>query len=75
MAEQTDEVVIVEYNPQWVLLFEQEAARVREVLDRNLVTRVEHFGSTAVPDREAYTTGKAEYIETVMQKARQQPAS
>ena len=44
-----DEVVIVEYNPNWVLLFEQEATRIREVLDENLVTRIEHFGSTAVP--------------------------
>ena len=34
-----DEVVIVEYNPQWAMLFEQEAARVREVLAENLITR------------------------------------
>ena len=26
-------------------------------------------------DREAYTLGKAEYVEPIMQKARQQPAS
>ncbi|PSB13334.1 GrpB family protein [filamentous cyanobacterium CCP2] len=44
-----DEVVIVEYNPQWAMLFEQEAARVREVLAENLVTQIEHIGSTAVP--------------------------
>ena len=49
MAEETDEVVIVEYNPQWVFLFEQEAICIRKVLDSDLVTRIEHFGSTAVP--------------------------
>jgi GrpB-like predicted nucleotidyltransferase (UPF0157 family) len=44
-----DEVVIVEYDPNWVLLFEQEVARIQAVLDRDLITRIEHFGSTAVP--------------------------
>jgi GrpB-like predicted nucleotidyltransferase (UPF0157 family) len=44
-----DKVVIVEYNPQWKLLFEREAASIRDVVDRDLLTRVEHFGSTAVP--------------------------
>ncbi|MBD2256979.1 GrpB family protein [Pseudanabaena sp. FACHB-2040] len=44
-----DEIVIVEYSSNWPLLFEQEAARLREVLDQDLVTRIEHFGSTAVP--------------------------
>jgi GrpB-like predicted nucleotidyltransferase (UPF0157 family) len=44
-----DEVVITEYDPNWVLLFEQESARIRTVLDRDLITRIEHFGSTAVP--------------------------
>lgn len=44
-----DEVVITEYNPNWVRLFEQESARVRNVLDENLIVCIEHFGSTAVP--------------------------
>ena len=43
-----DEIVIVESNPNWTLLFEQEAACLRK-LDQNLITRIEHFGSTAVP--------------------------
>ncbi len=38
-----------------------------EQLKRNLAQR---FSS----DREAYTAGKSEYIKSVMQKARQQPA-
>lgn len=44
-----DEVFLVEYNPNWPLLFEQEAARLREVLDGDFITHIEHFGSTAVP--------------------------
>lgn len=44
-----------------------EAARYAQ-LKRHLAQR---FSS----DREAYTTGKAEYIESVMQKARRQPAN
>ncbi len=44
-----DEVVITEYDPNWVLLFEQESACILTVSDGDLVTRIEHFGSTAVP--------------------------
>lgn len=44
-----DEVVITEYNPNWVFLFEQESARIQAILGGNLITRIEHFGSTAVP--------------------------
>lgn len=43
------EVVIVEYDPRWSRIFEEEAARVAEVLSKDLVVSVEHFGSTAVP--------------------------
>ncbi|MEP0872950.1 GrpB family protein [Trichocoleus desertorum AS-A10] len=44
-----DEIVITEYDPNWVLLFEQESAQIQAVLDGGLITRIEHFGSTAVP--------------------------
>ena len=43
-----DEIVIVDRDCDWKLLFQQEAELVKEVLDRNLITRIEHFGSTAV---------------------------
>ena len=45
-----DEIIIVESDCRWVKLFEQEAALLKEVLNNNLVTRIEHFGSTAVPN-------------------------
>lgn len=44
-----DDIVIVKYNPQWGLLFKQEATRIREVLGESLIGRIEHFGSTAIP--------------------------
>jgi GrpB-like predicted nucleotidyltransferase (UPF0157 family) len=43
-----DEIIIVKYNPVWKLLFQEETTRIRRVLDTNLITRIEHFGSTAV---------------------------
>jgi len=44
-----DEVEIVDYDPRWPLLFDEEARRLREVLDPSLVVGLEHFGSTAIP--------------------------
>lgn len=44
-----DEVIIVEYDPLWPVLFEQEATRLRQILAQKLIVCIEHFGSTAVP--------------------------
>ena len=44
-----DEVVIVEYDPRWSHMFEQEAAQITDVLSRDLVVSIEHIGSTAIP--------------------------
>lgn len=44
-----DKIIIVEYNPVWQLLFHEETERIHKVLDTTLITRIEHFGSTAVP--------------------------
>jgi GrpB-like predicted nucleotidyltransferase (UPF0157 family) len=41
-------ITLVDSDPSWPLLFEHEAARVREVLG-DQVLRLEHVGSTAVP--------------------------
>ena len=45
-----DEVVIVEYDRNWKKLFIEEAALIKKVSDTDLITRIEHFGSTAVPN-------------------------
>jgi GrpB-like predicted nucleotidyltransferase (UPF0157 family) len=44
-----DEVEIVNYDPRWPVLFDEEAERLRAVLDPSLIVGLEHFGSTAVP--------------------------
>jgi GrpB-like predicted nucleotidyltransferase (UPF0157 family) len=44
-----DEVEIVDYDPRWPLLFDEEATRLRMVLDPSLIVGLEHFGSTAIP--------------------------
>ena len=44
-----DEVVVVEYDPRWSMMFEKEAARIATVLSKDLIVRIDHIGSTAVP--------------------------
>lgn len=44
-----EEIEVVPYNPRWPVLFEMERTHLRACLPPELVGRVEHFGSTAVP--------------------------
>ena len=44
-----EEVDVVSYNPKWPQLFEQEKTHLLSCLPRELIKRIEHFGSTAVP--------------------------
>ena len=48
-----DEVEIVKYDLRWPVLFDEEARRLRAILDPSLIMGLEHFGSTAVPDLSA----------------------
>ena len=41
-------VLMVDYDPRWVELFEREAARIGAVLSERAL-RIEHVGSTSVP--------------------------
>lgn len=45
----SDGIELVSYDPGWPGLFNAEAARLRAALGDDLVTDIEHFGSTAVP--------------------------
>jgi GrpB-like predicted nucleotidyltransferase (UPF0157 family) len=42
-------VAVVPYNPIWPKMFQQERDHLRSCLPRDLIKRIEHFGSTAVP--------------------------
>lgn len=44
-----DEIVIVPYDPTWPARFAREAELLRQLLPAGLITRIDHFGSTAVP--------------------------
>jgi len=44
-----EDIAIVAYDPLWPRLFLAEAAHLRSCLPGELVGRIEHFGSTAVP--------------------------
>jgi uncharacterized protein YaiI (UPF0178 family)/GrpB-like predicted nucleotidyltransferase (UPF0157 family) len=44
-----EHVDIVPYDSQWPELFGQEKAHLLSCLPRNVIGRIEHFGSTAVP--------------------------
>jgi len=44
-----EDVEIVEYDPAWPKYFEEEKNHLLKCLPCNLISRVEHFGSTAIP--------------------------
>jgi GrpB-like predicted nucleotidyltransferase (UPF0157 family) len=45
-----DDIHIAPYDPNWPLLFAQEATRLRATLAAEPIVGLEHFGSTAIPD-------------------------
>lgn len=45
-----EEVAIVPYNPEWPQMFEREKQHLQTCLPAALIGRIEHFGSTAVPN-------------------------
>jgi GrpB-like predicted nucleotidyltransferase (UPF0157 family) len=48
-----EEVVVVPYNPDWPRMFELEKNHLLSCLPHNLIRRIEHFGSTAIPHMSA----------------------
>ena len=44
-----DRIDVVAYDPAWPGMFEAEKAHLRACLPGDMVGRIEHFGSTAVP--------------------------
>lgn len=44
-----EEVSIVPYDPAWPRMFEEEKRHLLDCLPRDLIRRIEHFGSTAIP--------------------------
>ncbi len=44
-----EHVEVVSYRPDWPVMFQQEKEHLRDCLPKDLIGRIEHFGSTAVP--------------------------
>ncbi|NOY36307.1 MAG: GrpB family protein [Chlorobi bacterium] len=49
-------VIISEPDPEWKKLFETEKKELKRILGQKAVVRIEHFGSTAVPNLAAKPT-------------------
>lgn len=47
-----DEIQLVEYDPRWPAMFDQEVARLLDAIG-DMIVRIEHIGSTAIPGIEA----------------------
>jgi L-amino acid N-acyltransferase YncA/GrpB-like predicted nucleotidyltransferase (UPF0157 family) len=45
-----EEIVIVPYNPDWPMTFEVEKKHLFACLPHELIKRIEHFGSTSIPN-------------------------
>ena len=48
-----EDITIVPYNPDWPRLFEEEKNHLLSCLPNELIRRIEHFGSTAIPNLSA----------------------
>ena len=48
-----DDVRLVEYNLLWPVKFEEMASWLRKTIPREIALRVEHYGSTAIPNMPA----------------------
>jgi len=44
-----EKVRIVPYDPVWLKMFEDESTFLRRKFPQDLIRRIEHFGSTAIP--------------------------
>jgi L-amino acid N-acyltransferase YncA/GrpB-like predicted nucleotidyltransferase (UPF0157 family) len=48
-----EEIFIVPYNPDWPRMFEEEKKHLFDCLPHEVIKRIEHFGSTAIPNLSA----------------------
>jgi GrpB-like predicted nucleotidyltransferase (UPF0157 family) len=48
-----EKISLVRYDSRWPAMFEEEKAFLLSVLPRDIIRRIEHFGSTAVPGMSA----------------------
>jgi len=61
IADVDEPIIISEYDPMWPELFTEEERRVQTALTE-LVTRIEHFGSTAVLEWQASPLSTSSWV-------------
>ena len=44
-----EEVALMPYDPRWLEMFAQEQLHLLSCLPADVIKRIEHFGTTAVP--------------------------
>ena len=49
-------ITVVEYDHNWITMFENEKQAIKNVLGPEIALRIEHIGSTAVPNLSAKPT-------------------
>ncbi len=54
-----EDIAIEPYSPEWPRLFLEEKEHLLTCLPRELIGRIEHFGSTAVPAQDCAHPGIA----------------
>lgn len=45
----SEDISLENYNPDWEKMFEEEKKHLMDCIPNNLIRRIEHFGSTAIP--------------------------
>lgn len=43
-------IFLVEHKPEWKYWYESEKANLKKILGANVIKRIEHIGSTAIPN-------------------------
>ena len=64
-------IEVVEYDPNWVILYEEEDKFLRSQFAADILVRTEHIGSTAVPGLAAKPTIDILVEITSFEKAKQ----
>jgi GrpB-like predicted nucleotidyltransferase (UPF0157 family) len=49
-------IIISEPDPNWIRLFHEEESNIRNVLGKQNIIRIEHIGSTSIPNLRAKPT-------------------
>ena len=67
-----ERVHMLPYDPEWAVIFRREESFLKEVLPTDLIQRIEHIGSTAIPGSSAKPTIDIQVEVNDLQRVRQE---